>query len=222
MITREQIEKTTAEWAAENPVLSADAIGIEVTTSGYNRFKRGDGVTAWGDLPYLDNIPPSPDIDMGSAIGILPVIHGGTGADNKNTAARNLMEWGAWTPKVGFLNGATANVTYTKQYGTYVKIGNMVTIAWDMTFTASGSWISKADYIHVVDLPYVPEMDRWCGVVGQLIIPGITYNSSGYACHARTSINGVAHRTLSGAAVSVSSSNTGTFYLAGTMTYKVS
>lgn len=59
MITREQIEKTTAEWTADNPVLSADVIGIEVTTTGYNRFKRGDGVTEWSALPYLDKIPPT-------------------------------------------------------------------------------------------------------------------------------------------------------------------
>lgn len=59
MITKKQIEKTTAEWAADNPVLSADVIGIEVTTTGYNRFKRGDGVTAWANLAYLDKVPPS-------------------------------------------------------------------------------------------------------------------------------------------------------------------
>lgn len=179
---------------------------------------------------YIESIMPEPvvfpeipetDINMEEAIGILAVENGGTGANNKNNAARNLMERGSWTPKIGFLNGADFNVTYTKQYGTYLKVGDMVTVAWDMTFTASGNWLEATDYIHVVNLPYVPEMDRWCGVVGQLIVPGITYNSSGYACHARVSVNGIAHRTLSGAAVSVSSSNTGTFYLAGTLTYKV-
>lgn len=83
MITREQIEKTTAEWESQNPTLAADVIGIEVTTTGYLRYKRGNGSSAWSALPYLDKIPPSVggggNVDLESATGILPVPHGGTG-----------------------------------------------------------------------------------------------------------------------------------------------
>lgn len=38
---------TTAEWAAENPVLAAGEPGVDVDTG---RFKVGDGVTPWEDL----------------------------------------------------------------------------------------------------------------------------------------------------------------------------
>lgn len=59
MITRKQIEKTTAEWESQNPTLAADAIGVEIMSTGYLRYKRGDGVSAWKSLPYLDKIPPT-------------------------------------------------------------------------------------------------------------------------------------------------------------------
>lgn len=53
-----QLDKTTAQWKAEDPVLDRDQIGIEVMSNGYNRFKRGDGVKRWTELPYLDKLPP--------------------------------------------------------------------------------------------------------------------------------------------------------------------
>lgn len=83
MITREQIEKTTAEWESQNPTLAADVIGIEITSTGYLRYKRGNGSSVWSELSYLDKIPPSVggggSIDLESATGVLPVSKGGTG-----------------------------------------------------------------------------------------------------------------------------------------------
>lgn len=55
-INNEQIAKTTAQWESLNPVLAVDVIGIEVMSNGYNRFKRGNGSTAWKSLPYLDKV----------------------------------------------------------------------------------------------------------------------------------------------------------------------
>lgn len=40
---------TTVQWAAANPVLSPREVGIETDT---NKFKFGDGLNAWEDLPY--------------------------------------------------------------------------------------------------------------------------------------------------------------------------
>lgn len=39
-----------AQWRMENPVLAAAEIGVELDTG---RFKIGDGVTRWKDLPYF-------------------------------------------------------------------------------------------------------------------------------------------------------------------------
>jgi hypothetical protein len=44
---------TAAEWSAENPVLAAGEIGIELPATGTLCLsKTGDGVTHWNDLPY--------------------------------------------------------------------------------------------------------------------------------------------------------------------------
>ena len=42
---------TAAAWAEANPVLLKGEIGVEVDT---RRFKFGDGLTSWSDLPYAD------------------------------------------------------------------------------------------------------------------------------------------------------------------------
>ena len=53
MIAQIQIRRgTTAEWAAENPlVLAAGEPGLDTTL---NRMKMGDGATAWANLPWFD------------------------------------------------------------------------------------------------------------------------------------------------------------------------
>lgn len=43
---------TAANWAAANPVLAVGEVGI---VDDANAFKKGDGVTAWNDLPYAVN-----------------------------------------------------------------------------------------------------------------------------------------------------------------------
>lgn len=61
-INNAQIAHTTTEWQSLNPVLTPDAIGIEIMSNGYNRYKRGDGTTAWLSLPYIDKQYPIADI----------------------------------------------------------------------------------------------------------------------------------------------------------------
>jgi hypothetical protein len=53
MATRMQQRRgTAAQWTAANPTLAAGEIGFETDN---NRFKIGDGVTAWGSLDYFAN-----------------------------------------------------------------------------------------------------------------------------------------------------------------------
>lgn len=40
---------TASQWATVNPVLAAGEMGVETDT---NKFKFGDGATAWSSLPY--------------------------------------------------------------------------------------------------------------------------------------------------------------------------
>lgn len=91
-----QIEKTTAEWDTENPVLGENVIGIEIMSNGFNRFKRGNGIDHWRLLPYIDKIPPvnitaamldvytkteTDDLlnDKFGSADVIPVSNGGTG-----------------------------------------------------------------------------------------------------------------------------------------------
>ena len=43
---------TTADWAEVNPTPKNREFCVEETTDGKRKFKIGDGVTAWNDLPY--------------------------------------------------------------------------------------------------------------------------------------------------------------------------
>ena len=44
---------TAANWASNNPILLQGEIGMERVT---NKFKVGDGVSAWNSLPYVSNL----------------------------------------------------------------------------------------------------------------------------------------------------------------------
>lgn len=49
---------TAANWMAVNPILTKYEIAVEEGIIK-NRFKIGDGVTAWNDLPYSDDGAPT-------------------------------------------------------------------------------------------------------------------------------------------------------------------
>jgi hypothetical protein len=51
MAFRIQIRRdTTANWAANNPVLLQGELGLDITS---NCLKIGDGVNPWNNLPYF-------------------------------------------------------------------------------------------------------------------------------------------------------------------------
>lgn len=55
---------TSANWTAENPVLLAYEMGIEVTADGRLLWKIGDGATPWLGLGYASGpVGPSPDYE---------------------------------------------------------------------------------------------------------------------------------------------------------------
>lgn len=43
---------TTEEWESANPTPKDREFCVEATTDGKRKFKIGDGLTAWNDLPY--------------------------------------------------------------------------------------------------------------------------------------------------------------------------
>lgn len=93
-MTRIQLRRgTAAQWTSVNPVLASGEMGIETDT---NKFKFGDGVTAWNSLDYvitgevitdyteLDNLPSINNITLtgnksASDLGLQEELVNGTG-----------------------------------------------------------------------------------------------------------------------------------------------
>ena len=60
MAARIQLRRDTApDWTSINPTLSAGELGYESNT---DKFKIGDGATAWNDLDYVIYKPSFSDI----------------------------------------------------------------------------------------------------------------------------------------------------------------
>ena len=54
MATKIQLRRdTAADWTSNNPTMAAGEFGWESNT---NRFKIGDGATAWNSLAYSDTL----------------------------------------------------------------------------------------------------------------------------------------------------------------------
>jgi hypothetical protein len=131
-----------------------------VLGSGSGRLTIGDDATG---LRFVDastdrispwNLSTNTDrdnaIDLGESGGRFKDLYlsggvflGGTGSANKISD----YETGTWTPT--FVLGATS-ITYTTQFGKYIKIGDMVH-CW---FLVSGSWTATADDMRVGPLPF--------------------------------------------------------------------
>lgn len=103
-INQSQIAHTTAEWQSLNPILALDSIGIEVMSNGYNRYKRGDGVTAWLSLPYIDKvykqdilIDDIPTDGSGNPVASNGVYDALAGKQDKITNTANRLFYGSGT-----------------------------------------------------------------------------------------------------------------------------
>lgn len=159
----QQIEKTTAAWNNENPILGNDVIGIETMSNGFNRFKRGNGVDSWKNLPYLDKIPPvnitaatlgvytktETDSLLADKFGggdVISVANGGTGATTAAAARGNLGAAAAnhshsYLPlSGGTLTGnlTTANVFIPHQVTLYTKQDNTNNMS---AITSNSGWL---------------------------------------------------------------------------------
>ena len=58
----QQRRGTAAEWTAANPVLQAGELGYETDTE---KFKIGNGTTAWNDLDYWEGALPDQTSNAG-------------------------------------------------------------------------------------------------------------------------------------------------------------
>lgn len=81
--------------------------------------------------------------------GSIPLFDGTTGKLLKDSG-RDYIEGGTFTPGISF-GGASVGITYTEQFGTYTKIGNVVFILVEIILSNKGSSTGTA---YVTGMPY--------------------------------------------------------------------
>jgi Major tropism determinant N-terminal domain len=96
---------TAANWTSSNPVLAAGEIGFETDT---NKFKIGDGTTAWTSRSYAAN-------QVGSTSGLM--VQTTTGGALSTLAAGTTSQFlrgdGSWQAITGFLPSSGGTLTGT-------------------------------------------------------------------------------------------------------------
>lgn len=138
---------TSTNWNSKNPVLAKGEMGIEINT---NKFKFGDGVTAWNTLPYASatntvvNIqaPSSTDVnyDIGTTwidstnnnVYILTKILDGTATWKRLVTPDELSDLGAGDMlKAEFANNPKASQGYVNAAIIADKLTNKVKLTVD-------------------------------------------------------------------------------------------
>ena len=91
----------------------------------------------------------------------LRILSGGGITFNGDTAAANALddyEEGTWTPTCA----SASSVSYSNQYGRYTKVGNCITIWWDLIWTS----LSGGNNARIGGLPYTPVVNTNQGGYG--------------------------------------------------------
>lgn len=126
---------TAYEWSTVNPILDEGELGVEVPDSGIGtglcKFKIGDGVTKWNDLPYAFDAASANSIKGGSVSSFhLIQLRAGTTA-----------EWEAANPVL-----AQYELTYDSTANSF-KVGDGVKKWKDLAYTNSADSLEQiSDY----------------------------------------------------------------------------
>ena len=136
----------TASPATKFVVSNAGAAGLEIEPTGllqsYNRSTSTyQSITLDGANVLFR--PSGTEVGRFTADGL---------TFNGDTAAANALddyEEGTWTPAA---NGLTLNYTVTSSNGHYTKIGNVVTVSFDISWTSSNVGPASATFIN--NLPF--------------------------------------------------------------------
>jgi hypothetical protein len=146
---------TLAQWAQNNTVLLDRQIGMVTSGDGYGKFKVGDGVTGWNDLPYVMGAD-----GKAATIGISAVdtVDCDTPANvtNEGTEAEALLHF--WIPR-GYTGatgptgptGATGATGPTGATGATGPQGFPGTVVPDITGLSELDALSGGDLLYVYD-----------------------------------------------------------------------
>lgn len=151
MAVKIQFRRDTAtNWSNENPILSQGEMALDITN---NRFKLGDGSTAWNSLPYAVDFQPDgtyPDLRAQATtaedVGLENVAN-----ESKSTMFTN-------PTFTGTVSGVTA---------TMVDLGNVTneskaTMFTDPTFTGTVTGVTKGmvGLTNVLDVAQIPATEK--------------------------------------------------------------
>ena len=182
------IVQTTDEWEADTTtILRANDLGIETPS---NMMKRGDGASAWKDLPYLaTGAIPCGEYD--NAVEYLPssiVTYEGSSYISRETvigvlptdetkwmclASKSVITTNTETTASGILKGEGGYVAGAVQNVDYALPPAITTV------TLSTDWIGEGPYTQVVSIdgvgPYSKvDIQPTQDVVDQLVADGVT------------------------------------------------
>jgi hypothetical protein len=141
-------------------VTCADSNDLHIKTGGAIVLEAGgylNGGTGYSDVAILGQIT-----EASWAGETIDVSHGGTGATTAATARTNLgVISGTWTPT---LYGVTVS-SYSRRNGWYLKVGNTVTVGFDLNLSLSAD--KSSTQLIVSGLPYTPSSNVYAGGGGE-------------------------------------------------------
>ena len=121
-----------SEWTAANTVLADGELGLEQDTC---RFKFGDGVTAWGTLPYYDECAPSsgptglttvsrsnPLTGKGTPSSPLDIDFSALSAADVTAICGKLLADQACAEAIAALSGSTSNLTFSTDENNHIVV----------------------------------------------------------------------------------------------------
>jgi hypothetical protein len=142
---------------------SVGSIGSRVTNLYTTYTANGFGLTGTattnGVIPSLNGGVSNGAVDLGGSAARFKDLYlsggvylGGTGAANK----LDDYEEGTWTPLLTAVSG-TKTWTYSAQRGTYTKVGNLVTVFFNIQLTSNGS--GTDGNARITGLPFLSATD---------------------------------------------------------------
>lgn len=108
---------TTSEWQENDPVLLA---GEPCIDTSLGKFKIGDGVSNWSDIPYVQNLATSPNEWENDGSGLFPIwVQGKDDAINYTKYHHDLLEDNA----LGYFEAGINSEVFRELFEVVVRSG---------------------------------------------------------------------------------------------------
>lgn len=169
-----QVEReTAANWTSNNPTLAAGEMGLETDT---NKFKFGDGSTAWNSLPYVgagasfkyglytlstaqtSNLSTGNHVEFNTTQGSLGGLSTGTGQENGIITLTGNKTYKLTSSCCTFYSASSGNSTFQLYDRTNSTVFGIKTVTIPTTYSASHT-SSQHDIIAIISPPSNIDID---------------------------------------------------------------